>query len=60
MMHVFDTCTSLIKCGKVYVGKTKRRLKNRMLEHFKNIRQRCPNHIVSRHYTDAVAMTMQG
>ena len=50
-------CTNLIyalecqKCGKVYVGQTKRRLMDRMMEHLRNIRQRCPNHIVSRHYT---------
>ena len=48
-------CTNLIyalecqKCGKVYVGQTM----DRMMEHLRNIRQRCPNHIVSRHYNRA-------
>ena len=50
-------CTNLIyalecqKCGKVYVGQTKRRLMDRMMEHLRNIRQRCQNHIVPRLYT---------
>ena len=50
-------CSNLIyalecrKCGKVYVGQTKRRLMDRIMEHLRNIRQRCQNHIVSRHYT---------
>ena len=50
-------CTNLIyalecrQCGKVYVGQTKRRLMDRIMEHLRNIRQRCQTHIVSRHYT---------
>ena len=50
-------CTNLIyaivcrKCGKTYIGQTKRRFMDRMMEHFRNVRQNCQTHIVSRHYT---------
>ena len=56
-MKVSCKCTNLIyalecrKCGKIYVGQTKRRLMDRIMEHLRNIRQRCQTHIVSRHYT---------
>ena len=49
-------CTNLIyalhcqHCGKIYVGQTKRRLMDRLMEHFRNIRNRCPTHIIGRHY----------
>ena len=37
-------------CDKIYVGQTKRRIMDRLMEHFRNIRQNCPTHIVGRHY----------
>ena len=49
-------CTNLIYgiecriCGKIYVGQTKRRIMDRLMEHFRNIRQKCQTHIVGRHY----------
>ena len=39
-------------CGKVYVGQTKRRLMDRLMEHFRNIRQNTDIHIVGRHYNN--------
>ena len=45
-------CTNLIyaiecrTCGKIYVGQTKRRLMDRLMEHFRNIRQNNAAHIV--------------
>ena len=50
-MHQSNICTRMSKMRKLYVGQTKRRLMGRMMEHLCNIRQRCPSHIVSRHYT---------
>ena len=39
-----------LRCGKIYVGQTKRRLMDRLMEHFRNIRQNNDIHIVGRHY----------
>ena len=55
--NVSCRCTNIIyaikclRCGKIYVGQTKRRLMDRLMEHFRNIRQQCRTHIVGRHYT---------
>ena len=49
-------CTNLIyairclACDKIYIGQTKRRIMDRLMEHFRNIRQGCNTHIVGRHY----------
>ena len=54
--HVSCRCTNLIyaiqclKCGKIYVGQTKRRLTDRLMEHFRNIRQNNDTHLVGRHF----------
>ena len=54
--YIACNCTNLLyairclTCGKVYVGQTKRRLMDPLMEHFRNIRQRCDTHIVGRHY----------
>ena len=54
--NVSCRCTNIIyalnclRCGKIYVGQTKRRLMDRLMEHFRNIRQQCQTHIVGRHY----------
>ena len=37
-------------CDKIYVGQTKRRIMDRLMEHFRNIRQNCQTHIVGHHY----------
>ena len=39
-----------LRCGKMYIGQTKRRLMDRLMEHFRNIRQNNDIHIVGRHY----------
>ena len=38
--------------GKIYVGQTKQPLMDRLMEHFRNIRQNTDIHIVGRHYND--------
>ena len=43
-------CLHCNACGKEYVGQTKRRLVERLSEHFPNIRQNRDAHIVGRHY----------
>ena len=54
--NISCNCTNLIyalrcsACGKIYVGQTKRRIMDRLMEHLRNIRQRCDTHIVGRHY----------
>ena len=37
--------------GKTYIGQTQHQFMNRMMEHFRNVRQNCQTDIVSRHYT---------
>ena len=55
-INITCRCTNLIygiecrTCGKIYVGQTKRRIMDRLMEHFRNIRQQCQTHIVGRHY----------
>ena len=54
--NVSCRCTNLIyaieclKYGKIYVGQTKRRLMDRLIEHIRNIRQSNDTHIVGRHF----------
>ena len=43
-------CIECVSCGKHYVGQTKRRLMDRLMEHFRNIRQDRGTHIVGRHF----------
>ena len=43
-------CLHCNACGKEYVGQTKRRLVERLREHFRNMRQNRYEHIVGRHY----------
>ena len=40
----------LMRYGKICVGQTKRRLNDRLMEHFRIIRQQCRTHIVGHHY----------
>ena len=57
--NVTCRCSNLIyalvcrTCGKIYVGQTKRRIMDRLMEHFRSIRQRCDTLIVSRHFNSA-------
>ena len=51
--NVSGRCTNLsecLKCGKIYVGQRKRRLMDRRIEHFRNIRQNNDTHILGRHF----------
>ena len=56
MMNVTCRCSNLIyalvcqTCGKTYVGQTKRRIMDRLMEHFRSIRQNNNTLMVSRHY----------
>ena len=43
-------CITCLHCGKQYVGQTKRRLSDRLHEHFRNINYNSPTHIVGRHF----------
>ena len=43
-------CIECISCGKHYIGQTKRRLMDRLMEHYRNIRQDRGTHIVGRHF----------
>ena len=43
-------CISCLACGKQYVGQTKRKLSDRLREHFRNINYNSPTHIVGRHF----------
>ena len=43
-------CLSCRTCGKQYVGQTKRKLVERLREHFRNINNNSTNHIVGRHF----------
>ena len=46
-------CIRCQACGNDYVGQTKRRLVERMREHYRNVRQNCTTHIIGRHYNSA-------
>ena len=54
--NVTCRCSNLIyalvcqTCGKIYVGQTKRRIMDRLMEHFRSIRQNNNTLMVSRHY----------
>ena len=43
-------CIECVACGKHCVGQTKRRLMDRLMEHYRNIRQHRGIHIVGRHF----------
>ena len=46
-------CLCCTKCGKHYVGQTKRPLVERLREHVRNINQNTDIHIVGRHYNES-------
>ena len=59
-------CTNFIyalhcqHCGKIYVGQTKRRLMDLLMEHFRNIRTKCLSHIRGRHYNSGAHSGLDG
>ena len=43
-------CLHCLTCNKQYVGQTKRKLVERLREHFRSVNQQSTNHIIGRHF----------